>query len=534
MRVFLIVLVGFLASLILILLVVAEQFSKFSREATTRQWNNAADLVTAQISAARSEEERRTIAQIAMSLHGIESLDVADTHLGISEPDGELIIRPSVYGPIRFSFDDSELQAIERRFTYIASICVAAAVTVIFLLALYLPRITRPIETMLDEAKRLGMRDGEQDDTTYLIQTFRESISRLQDQEAELKQLHLREKSRADELELVTATLTRSLTSGLITLDPDGRVVEINAAARETLQVENDPEPRVDLRALLGDSPLTDTLLRALQQRETLTRIEVEHDAISIGLTAVPLVGEEGRLLGMLALMTDLTPIKRLESRVRAMQTLAELGEISAGIAHEFRNSLSTIVGYLKLVGRSELPDEVRARLRAAQDEAGQLNEAVHGLLTFAKPMSLRIERVNLRELVDELIERLREQMQTRVSFHTNGEAFLDGDRILLGRAIENILRNAIDAVAPRGEEGRIDVELRADPPALIVSDNGVGFDDADGKRLLLPFISQKPGGFGLGLSLARKIAVLHGGEINLQGKPDAGAIVTIDFAKSV
>jgi signal transduction histidine kinase len=428
------------------------------------------------------------------------------------------------------TFDESELNGIQQRFVATASVSVAAAMTGMFLLVMYLPRITKPIEEMLDQARELSDRDEQTDETTYLIATFRDSIHRLKSQEAELKRLHESEKTRADELEMVSATLTRSLTSGFIALDPNARVLQMNAAAREILSVPAERDPQVDIGELLGDAPLAAVLRDAIDRGETVSRIEVEHGATAIGLTAVPLLGENSKLLGMLALFTDLTPIRQLEARVRAMQTLAELGEIAAGIAHEFRNSLSTILGYLKLVLRDELPPEPVSRLRAAEREATQLTAAVERLLTFARPMTLQLARVDLRELADDVVERL-SGTADRVHITVRGKASIDGDRALLGRAVDNVVRNAVDAVAERGDSARIEIEIADQPPSITVTDNGVGFDEADAGRLLLPFVSNKPGGFGLGLSLARKVAVLHGGDITLNGTPEQGAVVRMSFA---
>lgn len=537
MRLFLTALVGFLAVLIVALLFVLEQFSEYARESVVRRWSAVADTVATDLSRSSSPADQRQRALVLMGRHDIRGLALtgpAPLRIGLpigTNESATITRRLESGGEVRISFEDADLDAIQKRFALTAAICVAATLTGMFLLSLFIPRITRPIEEMLDEARRLGTPDGRQDETTYLLETFRQSIRRLEAQEVELKRLHETEKSRADELETVTGTLTRSLTSGLIALDPDGTVRQMNAAARETLGIDADRDVREPIAAVLGDSPLAAVIRDAITRRDTLTRIEVEHTVagtpVAIGLTAVPLIGEGDRFLGMLALFTDLTPIKRLEARVRGMQTLADLGEMAAGIVHELRNSLATILGYVKLVQRGELPAEAARRLRAAEEEANQLRVAVDRLLTFAKPMELQLERVDVRALAEELVGRLAEHAP-QVRFSIEGNGVIEGDRALLGRAIENVLRNAIDAVRERGDEGRVAVEVHNEPPAIVISDNGAGFDGARAARLMLPFVSEKPGGFGLGLSLARKIVMLHGGDIELRGAPGEGAVATL------
>jgi signal transduction histidine kinase len=538
-RTFLTVLVGFLAILIFVLLVLLQQFSRNAQTMVVRHWNAVADAAAGQIGDARDADDVRVRALVLMTKYDIRLIEVAGKvpqRFGNADLDSDAtFVRSSPWGTLRFTFDDSYERAGQQRLALTASICVAAAITGLILLAMYIPRITRPIEKLLDHAREVGEPGAQQDETTYLIETFRTSIDRLKAQEVELKQLHEAEKHRADELEMVTATLTRSLSSGFLAMDPSAKVLQVNAAAREILGIEPGFDVQVEVGALVGQSPLADLLRRAVREGETLTRIEIEHstgtNTLAIGLTAVPLKGEGLRLLGMLALFTDLTPIKELESRVRAMQTLAELGEIAAGIAHEFRNSLSTILGYVKLLLRSDLPADAAGRLRAAEQEANQLNQAVERLLTFSKPMTLQLERVDLRELTENSLDHLRATAPD-VAFSVNGDAGIEGDRALLSRAVENVLRNAVDAVRDRGGQASIVVTLRQNPPSLAVADNGTGFDEADASRLMLPFVSNKPGGFGLGLSLTRKIVVLHGGDFRMNGTPGKGAVITMRFAK--
>ena len=125
---------------------------------------------------------------------------------------------------------------------------------------------------------------------------------------------------------------------------------------------------------------------------------------------------------------------------------------------------------------------------------------------------------VLLLELVDRAGER------GRIDF------VIDGDRVLLARAFENLLRNALDAVRQKGN-GSVRVGLAAAPPSVTIADDGVGFDPADTARLFLPFQSNKPNGFGMGLPLAKKIVLLHGGTLRLHGQPGKGAVATVEFA---
>jgi signal transduction histidine kinase len=423
---------------------------------------------------------------------GLE-LDARDGHKSVAgEQRGELdeVTRLAGPGTLRLRFDATPRRVARRNFLLTAIISISATSLAGVLLLLYVPRIT-----------------------------------------GELKRLHEMQKTRADELERVSAALTRSLTSGLIAIDSGGAVVDINRAGRDILHIDH--EAPLAGRALEEAVPLpvfASTLRRAVAGHAALTRVEVEDAGATIGLTTVPLRNEADEFLGFLALFTDLTPIRSLEARVQEMTTLAQLGEISAGIAHEFRSSLSTILGYMKLARRGGVDAVAEGRLQSAEKEAALLLSAIERLLAFARPVQLNAEPVDLRELVGDQARQLADHAPD-VAVHVDGPRIvIDGDRVLLARAFENLLRNALDAVREKGG-GSIGVTLADAPPTVTIADNGVGFDPAETARLFLPFQSNKPNGFGMGLPLAKKIVLLHGGTLRLAGEPGKGAVATVEFA---
>lgn len=521
-RLFLGVLTGFLVVVVLVLLLMMRNFFVDTEDAIESQWRVIAAASAAQLTAAATDREMDTKA-----IEILDRGDVAGIRVNLNPPRSwgvaggrgfqEITLPRGRNGSFTLLFDEAPLNTARQTLLLTTVIAVGGSAAAVILLLLYLPRITGPIDELMAHAKEVADRDLAQEDTAYLIQTFRDTIDRL--------------KSRADELELVSATLTRSLTSGFISIDTEGRIVQMNGAAREILAIDTDaPVAGTTLGQLLGEGTFAHVLTPETRPH-AIARQEIEHatsrGTITLGVTAVPLIDAAGETLGTLALFTDLTPVKDLEARVRTMQTLADLGEISAGIAHEFRNSLSTILGYLRLARRSPLPDEADARVKAASDEATLLSAAVERLLAFARPMRLQIDDLDLATVVAPIVDRLSDAAP-EIAFTVEGEApTIEGDRALIARAVENVLRNAVDAVE---ETPRKEIRVRYEPRAIRVIDSGVGLDPATAARLLLPFQSDKPKGFGLGLSLTRKIMLLHGGDVELRGTPGAGAEVTLKF----
>ena len=544
-RFFLGLLVGFLVVLILVLILVLQN-AVLETEMTMREQREmiadaTADIINRLESA--NEENLRGTLSILQNRFGAATVTVTTPQgrtirAGYEGPGLETVQRSTYAGRLTVGFDAAPIQSLRRRFFLTAAIAVLAVIAGTLLLLFYAPKITRPIERLLDEAATVEKHDPAVDEQEYLIDTFRKTITTLRAQEEELRRLHSQEKARADDFERVAAALTRSLSSGFIAIDPGGQVVDLNQAGRDILRLE--PRAQVVGRPVGElDTPAEfSTVLReaALTQR-SLSRHEIETrtrggDPLVIGLSTVPLQNEQGSFLGMVALFTDLTPIRDLESRMRDMQTLADLGEMSAGIAHEFRNSLSTILGYLKLAGKQTDSEAMRDKMRKAEEEASVLSAAITSLLNFTRPMTMEPQSVDLRQLVESILDRMQPQTDG-VRFSIEGEAEVEGDRGLLARAIENIVRNAVDAVREGGREGKVDITLRPDPPALIVRDNGVGLaDQAVSRSTFVPFHSQKPGGIGLGLPLAKKIALLHGGTISLAPQPGGGAVATMEFGQ--
>lgn len=538
---FLSALFGFFVVLILILLTTVQVLIGQSEQASRAQRRESANRATAALNALDPSMGTAAVEAALIGIINESGIDRIELETragktvvaGETDPDvAESLSAQTAMGSARYVFDARPAHALRRRFFFTAAICFAAAAIGMILLLIYIRRIARPVEALLEEAAGVEQPASGVDETEYLLETFRRTIATLRSQEAELKLLHDREKARADDLERITSTLTRSLTSGFLALDPAGRVVQLNEAGRSMLGLTS-PDSGAPAEAL-GDSPFARKIEEAFRNRDSLNRTEVhlggDGGAGAIGVTTVHLEDESGRYLGMLALFTDLTPIRQLEERLRETRALADLGEVAAGIAHEFRNSLATILGYLKLAGRSEVAEDRVRKLAAAETEATELGKAVTTLLHFASPVQLRPVEMGLRELTETVAHRISDVATAEVEIRVEGpEVEIAGDPALLARAIENVLRNAVSAVEATGKRGQVLVTIKSAPPGLTIDDSGVGVDPAEIPSLFLPFRSGRTGGFGLGLALAKKIILVHGGTIAMEPRPSGGTRVKIE-----
>lgn len=537
-RLFLAALFGFFIVLIAVLLLLLQfVIGQYEQRAFT-QYVDTARIVADTVSA--TPHDAADLQALLIYLRGKYSIEA----IAVTMPDGR-VVNSGAFDPnlqvvseaegrwkVRCAFDDTDINKVRVTFTATAAISLTGGIIGSILLLLMVRRITRPIEALLDQARDIPSQSDQLDEANYLIETFRNTIAALRSHETELERLHALEKTRADDLEIIASTLTRTLSVGVLVLARDGAVLQINEAARALVSGSGTENVGESLDRFV--SPEVRAILDGvIRRRQSVSRLQVPSSSGSlVEITVVPLFGPNNDFLGTVVLLNDVTEVKELESRVRQLQALADLGEMSAGIAHEFRNSLSTIVGYLQLMRKHGAQSELAPKIAAAEREAQALAKGVEGLLSFARPISLRQHEVPLRELLENIAQRL--SAAASIPIIVDGaDAVVHGDPTLLERAFENLLRNAVDAHAVKESAEPIRVTVEQSPVRIRIVDRGTGFDPAETARLMLPFQSDKPTGFGLGLPLARKIILAHGASLALHATQGEGVEAVVDFSSA-
>jgi len=363
-------------------------------------------------------------------------------------------------------------------------------------------------------------------------------IRRLRDQEQELQRLHREVKDRAAETERLTEAVTRQMPTGLLLVSATGVISLSNPAAEQALGVGALPYRRYT--DVLGENaPITQLLASALRDGRTYQREEVEHttnmgEVRHLGLSISPVSRDTKKVAGALCLLTDLTELTTLQRAVRLKESLATLGEMSAGIAHEFKNSLATISAYAQLVQQEAPPGEVAENAGKILQEARTLTHVVTEFLRFARPLEVSRGSVALGQLVERVVAEARES-HPRVEFRAEGTfGGVTGDESLLRQALLNLTRNAAEAVCEHRREGMPagHVVIRGERlegggrswMRMTIADDGPGIPEDVLPRLFLPFYTTKPDGTGLGLAVVQKIAVNHGGSAEARNLPGGGA----------
>jgi signal transduction histidine kinase len=402
---------------------------------------------------------------------------------------------------------------------------------------LYLRTLLAPYDRLLAAAGSAPPSPGpaaiHADERDFLIARFESTIQALREKEAELGRLALAEKGRADDLEIAARTLARTLPTGLLSVDREARIIELNESGREMLGVG---EIRGgNLREALSRAPELTTLVESvLKHRESVTRQEVrwgegEGERV-LGVTATAASGADGRFLGVLALFSDLSEVRRLEARVALARHLADLGEVSAGAAHEFRNAAAAIDGFANLALRH--PERAVEHLQSIRQEAQEMSRVTRDFLLFARPDQFLPTTVSLEEIAEAAIAET-ETAFAGVSVGRRGEfPEVPGSAVLLRRALVNLLRNGVEATPPgrrvQPEALFLEGGSAQGQASLTVGDRGEGVDAASREKIFLPFYSSKPGGAGFGLAIVARIAELHGGTVEVTARPGGGSLFTL------
>ncbi|HXE79675.1 MAG TPA: ATP-binding protein [Vicinamibacterales bacterium] len=405
-------------------------------------------------------------------------------------------------------------------YTFLGLTAIVAALVSIVVFALL-----RFIAAARDTRRHARMSRG--GETALMSAAIQEAVARLKAQErASL--------ARAEASERLNTEIVASLNAGLLVVGLSGEVRILNPSGRRLLALDA-PAPGANYETLLGEqSPLTAVIRECLATGGSIVRRALEMPegsaASHLGVTASPLLDEHGRAAGAICLFSDLTAVMDLEEQLRLQDTLARLGELTAGLAHEFRNGLATIHGYARLIDPDRLQEKDRQYLEGLRQETDALQQVVANFLSFARPAQLAVSRVSLGTIVERAAEEIRSEITARGGeVVIEGEfGHVEGDDVLLRQAMSNLVRNAAEACAVCDRPPRILLAGRVDPEQRVsrvsVADNGPGIDPAVRDRIFRPFFTTKRDGTGLGLALVQKIIVTHNGKVTAGASRLGGA----------
>ncbi len=434
---------------------------------------------------------------------------------------------PGATVTLRVVWDGTSI-AEARRNARILSVAVPAAAGVLVLLVVpFLRRLSEPIDALRETARGAGglvpaARAGG-DEAETAIATFQRTVEELKKRTAELEELRRSEQRRADDLAVTAETLVRSHPGGLVVVDATGRLTQANAPARTLLGL-GEGSLGAGAEAAIDALPALRAAAEAARKGSPTLSMELPigagGNARLLELTAVPILDSGKSVMGVLLFLEDRTNTRRLERELSSRRELAALGEMSAGIAHEFRNATGTILGWARLAAKTGDPVARARQLDAIQAEAEHVALVTGDFLFFARPEQLEAGPCDLRTLALEIAEEQR-VLTPGVRVEAAGTfAPAIADPALVRRALVNLVKNACEAAGADGRAGRVVLNgegAAAGFARIAVEDDGPGVPEEAAGKLFVPFYSTKDTGTGLGLALVAKIALLHGGAVTVE-----------------
>lgn len=250
---------------------------------------------------------------------------------------------------------------------------------------------------------------------------------------------------------------------------------------------------------------------------------------IELESRCIPVMGEKNSIEHIVVISRDISERKKADEILLQSEKLSIVGELAAGVAHEIRNPLTTIKGFLQLYKQENRSVEYNDLLLS---ELNRIETITSELLTLGKPQAIQLNRTNLQELIEYTIELLSPQaLMNNIQFQLKVEEspfFITCEKNQLKQVFLNILKNAIEAMHKGGD---IHINLRKGTKSdCIISfqDQGCGIPEELLPRLGEPFYSLKEKGTGLGLMICHKIIKQHHGSITYQSKDQEGTLVEI------
>jgi PAS domain S-box-containing protein len=423
--------------------------------------------------------------------------------------------------------------------------------------ALVAQRIARPVRALAAGAEavsrgELGQRiePAGSDEIAQLAIAFNHMTTRLFQQRAELETAHDELRRRFEELadlKSYTDSILGSLTSGVVTLDLDGRVATLNPAA-ELLTGLFEPEVRgrYCTEVFAHTAGVSEALMETLANRAGVSNAALvlrrpSGTTVPVELSTAPLRGIEGKELGVVGMFRDLAQVRELEDQVRRSDRLAALGTLAAGLAHEIKNPLTSLRTFTRLLPRKFEDERYRTTFqRVVPRELERINAIVERLLELARPGRLTLERVQVPHLLERVLELYEHQIQsgevTVVREYARDCPPIQADGEQLYQAFVNLVTNALDAMGPGGrltlragwDEGGtvLGPARRGGAPRRLqveIEDTGAGIGAAEADKVFNPFFTTKSSGTGLGLALTHKIIEDHRGSITFRSTPGVG-----------
>jgi len=403
--------------------------------------------------------------------------------------------------------------------------------------------ITVPIEKLAQATKEvsrgnLGVRveDSATDELGTLIDSFNQMITDLRD-----GQLHIAQKTaELENRKQYIETVLQNITTGVITLDSEGRITTINSSAREMLALDDKNPVGKDYREVLIDGKYGEIIKNiawGIKNKYRLPDKEItivsNGQTTTLALAVSPLPQANGDFSGMIVVFDNLTQL------IKA-QKIATWKEVAQRVAHEIKNPLTPIQlsaeRIIKMLKKQDpnSPAVIEEGAKTIIQEARTIKSMVDEFSNFARMPKVELRPADLRQLIDQTVLLFRgifSQVEIEADLSPDIPASVQLDPEQMKRVLINIFDNAIEAMDKKGKIlVRAVYEKKQQQVSIEISDTGPGISIDDKTKLFLPYFSTKKKGTGLGLAIVNQIIREHNGSIRAENVQPTGAKFTIQL----
>lgn len=354
----------------------------------------------------------------------------------------------------------------------------------------------------------------EKSEVGFVVDTFHMLVAQLKEKEKELEALRKRAEDRAGIVEGYNENILQSVPSGVVSIDVSGKIAKANSAAERIMGVEPS--------GLAGRN--ADEVFKGIistggpVERGQCKFTTPAGKGLWLGFSLTPLMDNNAKNIGRLLVFTDLTELRALEAQAELRNRLSSLGEMAAGIAHELRNSMGVISGYMRLL-ESKVDPSLSRTVASVNKEVETMSSIVNGFLSFARPAKPSLADTDLAALMSECASAAiadAAQKPIEVIREFQGPLTIKLDRVLMKQAFMNLFKNAVEAM-PEGGTIKLSAEVSSGAAHITVSDTGHGIPEGIRDKIFLPFYTTKEHGTGLGLAMVYRIITSHMGSIEAE-----------------
>jgi PAS domain S-box-containing protein len=363
--------------------------------------------------------------------------------------------------------------------------------------------------------------------STILIRKFtkiNQEVTDLNDK------LHAKVEASNEELK----NILTSMSSGLIAVNETGEITEFNVAAEKiTGLLRRDVIGKAVKKVLPSEGGIGHMLTTALEKtvQEDSINIELQVGETTKIIEVRPFVIGNGGDKKAAALLEDVTMLEEMREKIVRNKALSALGTMVSSIAHDLRNPLSGMKGFLSLMKKEKLEGTGQKSefIELFEEGISSLNKTLDNMLLFSNAPKITRQNIDLRDLIDHVLMFLPPGLsRIRIEKDTGTDpVIIEADADLMKRCILNLILNAVDSMS---SDGTIHISLRKSNghAALSVKDTGAGIPLHIQDKIFTPFFSTKKNSTGLGLAIVKHLLELHGGDIKVRSEPGAGAEFTI------